>query len=387
MPAACAVPANGSRIATGPSPSGCSRPTSPAALSRCPHPPARRWLLRRPRHRPHRDLLRRHLRPPRPGRRGCLRSPGSRPGGWASPRSSSPVAFRNRAMARPPHPQADRRGAGRGLFLALHFATWISCSKHAPPVASAPRSSPPTRCGSTLLSHLPRDADEDDDRRHRAVLRRPDLFIFWSDSQTASAGSPMFGNLLALVGSWCFSATPLIGRRLAPTGLRPTSGSAYGAAALSCSPPAAPERRNCSACRRHRLAGAAGRWRSDHNCSATPPTTGRCATCLPPSSRWSRWASDRWAAPGLRLRRRLRAAAVRGLQPAADVGIYLAAKRGPKGAGKRLTRGDRNASIPKRRRGNAALSRSPSPASRHHCSPAAPHARTPTRRRGQTPIA
>ncbi len=60
------------------------------------------------------------------------------------------------------------------------------------------------------------------------------LFIFWSDSQTAGAGSnPMFGNLLALVGSWCFSAYLLIGRRLrAGLGLPAYIWLAYGAAAL-----------------------------------------------------------------------------------------------------------------------------------------------------------
>ena len=60
------------------------------------------------------------------------------------------------------------------------------------------------------------------------------LFIFWSDSQNAGAGSnPMLGNLLALVGSWCFSAYLLIGRRLrAGLGLPAYIWLAYGAAAL-----------------------------------------------------------------------------------------------------------------------------------------------------------
>ena len=60
------------------------------------------------------------------------------------------------------------------------------------------------------------------------------LCIFWSDSQTAAAGSqPLLGNLLALVGSWCFSAYLLIGRRLrAGLPLPAYIWLAYGAAAL-----------------------------------------------------------------------------------------------------------------------------------------------------------
>jgi drug/metabolite transporter (DMT)-like permease len=41
------------------------------------------------------------------------------------------------------------------------------------------------------------------------------LLIFWSDSQQQRAGKQsLLGNFLALVGSWCFSAYLLIGRRL-----------------------------------------------------------------------------------------------------------------------------------------------------------------------------
>ena len=60
------------------------------------------------------------------------------------------------------------------------------------------------------------------------------LFIFWSDSQSVGVGSdPMLGNMLALAGSWCFSAYLLIGRRLrAGLGLSAYIWLAYGAAGL-----------------------------------------------------------------------------------------------------------------------------------------------------------
>ena len=59
------------------------------------------------------------------------------------------------------------------------------------------------------------------------------LLIFWSDSHQSTGSNPWLGNLLALVGSWCFSAYLLIGRRLRRD--MPLSAYillAYGAAAL-----------------------------------------------------------------------------------------------------------------------------------------------------------
>jgi drug/metabolite transporter (DMT)-like permease len=60
------------------------------------------------------------------------------------------------------------------------------------------------------------------------------LLIFWSDSGSATAGSkPLLGNALAIVGSWCFSAYLLIGRRLRATLPLPAYiWLAYGSAAL-----------------------------------------------------------------------------------------------------------------------------------------------------------
>jgi drug/metabolite transporter (DMT)-like permease len=60
------------------------------------------------------------------------------------------------------------------------------------------------------------------------------LLIFWSDSRSSVAGSdPLLGNFLAIVGSWCFSAYLLIGRRLrANLPLPAYVWLAYGSAAL-----------------------------------------------------------------------------------------------------------------------------------------------------------
>jgi drug/metabolite transporter (DMT)-like permease len=60
------------------------------------------------------------------------------------------------------------------------------------------------------------------------------LLIFWSDSRSSAPGSnPLLGNLLAIVGSWCFSAYLLIGRRLrANLPLPAYVWLAYGSAAI-----------------------------------------------------------------------------------------------------------------------------------------------------------
>ncbi|MEI7431551.1 MAG: DMT family transporter, partial [Betaproteobacteria bacterium] len=59
------------------------------------------------------------------------------------------------------------------------------------------------------------------------------LLIFWSDSHQGGGQQALLGNLLALVGSWCFSAYLLIGRRLrAGMPLPAYIWLAYGVAAL-----------------------------------------------------------------------------------------------------------------------------------------------------------
>ena len=59
------------------------------------------------------------------------------------------------------------------------------------------------------------------------------LLIFWSDSRQENGEHALLGNLLAVAGSWCFSAYLLIGRRLrAGMPLTAYIWLAYGVAAL-----------------------------------------------------------------------------------------------------------------------------------------------------------
>ena len=132
----------------------------------------------------------------------------------------------------------DRRQLGMaltaGFFLALHFATWISSLEYTSVASStALVTTNPLWIG--LASFLIfRETPTRLMLSGIALSFAGSLFIFWSDSQTATAGSnPMLGNLLALIGSWCFSAYLLIGRRLrAGLGLPAYIWLAYGAAAL-----------------------------------------------------------------------------------------------------------------------------------------------------------
>lgn len=121
-----------------------------------------------------------------------------------------------------------------GFFLALHFATWISSLEYTSVASStALVTTNPLWIG--LASFLIfRETPTKMMIGGIALSFAGSLFIFWSDSQSASAGSnPMLGNLLALIGSWCFSAYLLIGRRLrAGLGLPAYIWLAYGAAAL-----------------------------------------------------------------------------------------------------------------------------------------------------------
>ncbi|AWI76718.1 EamA family transporter [Parazoarcus communis] len=121
-----------------------------------------------------------------------------------------------------------------GFFLALHFATWISSLEYTSVASStALVTTNPLwigiasfvlfreRPGLMMIGGI-------------ALSLAGSLFIFWSDSQSVGVGSdPMLGNMLALAGSWCFSAYLLIGRRLrAGLGLSAYIWLAYGAAGL-----------------------------------------------------------------------------------------------------------------------------------------------------------
>ena len=123
---------------------------------------------------------------------------------------------------------------GAGFFLALHFGTWISSLEYTSVASStALVTTNPLWIGLASF-FLFKERPTTMMLGGIALSFAGSLFIFWSDSQNASAGShPMLGNLLALIGSWCFSAYLLIGRRLrAGLGLPAYIWLAYGAAAL-----------------------------------------------------------------------------------------------------------------------------------------------------------
>lgn len=128
----------------------------------------------------------------------------------------TPIAlWRSRRVLR----SMDRRQAllalGAGFFLALHFATWISSLEYTS-VASS------TALVTTNLLWIGLASFFLFGERPRplmlvgmAISISGSLLIFWSDSSNSAPGSnPLLGNSLALVGSWCFSAYLLIGRRL-----------------------------------------------------------------------------------------------------------------------------------------------------------------------------
>ena len=121
-----------------------------------------------------------------------------------------------------------------GLFLALHFATWISSLEYTSVASStALVTTNPLWIGLASFV-LFRERPGAMMAGGIALSLAGSLAIFWSDSQGgASQAQPLLGNTLALVGSWCFSAYLLIGRRLrAGLGLPAYIWLAYGAAAL-----------------------------------------------------------------------------------------------------------------------------------------------------------
>ena len=123
---------------------------------------------------------------------------------------------------------------GAGFFLALHFATWISSLEYTS-VASSTALVTTNLLWIGLASFV---LFGDKPGRVMAcgivISLAGSLLIFWSDSRTSAPGSnPFLGNFLALVGSWCFSAYLLIGRRLrADMPLPAYIWLAYGAGAL-----------------------------------------------------------------------------------------------------------------------------------------------------------
>ncbi|MCK9987819.1 MAG: hypothetical protein AzoDbin1_04291 [Azoarcus sp.] len=121
-----------------------------------------------------------------------------------------------------------------GFFLALHFGTWITSLEYTSVASStALVTTNPLWIGLASFV-LFRERPSRMMLGGIALSFGGSLLIFWSDSQNAGAGAnPMLGNLLALVGSWCFSAYLLIGRRLrAGLPLPAYVWLAYGVAAL-----------------------------------------------------------------------------------------------------------------------------------------------------------
>lgn len=121
-----------------------------------------------------------------------------------------------------------------GLFLALHFGTWISSLEYTSVASStALVTTNPLWIGLASFIFFR-------ERPTRMMLAgialsfAGSLFIFWSDSSGAGTGSqPLLGNVLALIGAWCFSAYLMIGRRLrAGLGLAAYVWLAYGVAAV-----------------------------------------------------------------------------------------------------------------------------------------------------------
>lgn len=121
-----------------------------------------------------------------------------------------------------------------GFALALHFGTWISSLEYTSVASStALVTTNPLWIG---LASFVLFGEKPGRMMIGGILLSlaGSLFIFWSDSQHAAAGkAPLLGNLLALAGSWCFSAYLLIGRRLrAGLPLPAYIWLAYGVAAL-----------------------------------------------------------------------------------------------------------------------------------------------------------
>lgn len=106
-------------------------------------------------------------------------------------------------------------GLAAGLCLALHFGTWITSLEYTSVASStALVTTNPLWIGLASFVLF-------GERPGRAMLAGIGLslagsfLIFLSDSQSAAAGgNSLLGNTLALVGSWCFSAYLMIGRRL-----------------------------------------------------------------------------------------------------------------------------------------------------------------------------
>ena len=123
---------------------------------------------------------------------------------------------------------------GAGFFLALHFASWISSLEYTSVASSTALVTTNLLWVGIASFVLFGDKPCRLTLAGTVIAIAGSLLIFWSDSSKAAPGSnPLLGNLLALVGSWCFSAYLLLGRRLrADLPLPAYIWLAYGMAAL-----------------------------------------------------------------------------------------------------------------------------------------------------------
>ncbi len=113
----------------------------------------------------------------------------------------------------------DRRqgllALGAGFFLALHFATWITSLEYTSVASSTALVTTNLLWIGLASFFLFGESPRPLMLVGMAISISGSLLIFWSDSSNSAPGSnPLLGNFLALVGSWCFSAYLLIGRRL-----------------------------------------------------------------------------------------------------------------------------------------------------------------------------
>ncbi len=142
--------------------------------------------------------------------------------------------WRSRAALRALDRRQGLLALGAGFFLALHFATWISSLAYTSVASSTALVTTNllwVAIGSfVLFGERPRRLT----LIGTVIALLGSLLIFWSDSSRAAPGEdPFLGNLLALAGSWCFSAYLLLGRRLrAGMPLPAYVWLAYGTAAL-----------------------------------------------------------------------------------------------------------------------------------------------------------
>jgi drug/metabolite transporter (DMT)-like permease len=124
---------------------------------------------------------------------------------------------------------------GAGFFLALHFASWISSLEYTSVASSTALVTTNLLWIAIASAVLFGERPGPLMALGMAVSLGGSLLIFWSDGGGggASGSNPLLGNFLAIVGSWCFSAYLLLGRRLRrELPLAAYVWLAYGAAAL-----------------------------------------------------------------------------------------------------------------------------------------------------------